>query len=142
MSKLSILEQLKARTQASAQAAIVETPPVGEVAKSSSASACISDTPPPLNEPAPVRGQSMKEQVYAFVAGTKLVGLSDIPVVGASNVEIAAAFPEQNSNTLRYLVWGLRKEGRLVDSGIRRVFGAGKVPQVVWVVAARSTGDE
>ncbi len=73
----------------------------------------------------------LEMQVLAFIKSTKLIGGS-IPLEGATNPEIAMAFPNANSNTLRYTVYSLRKKKLLVDKGLTRHIQKGKSGCVVW----------
>ncbi len=74
----------------------------------------------------------LEQKVLLFVKEPKFLPNSTIPLQGATTVEVAKAFPEVNSNTLRYTVWTLRKKKLLVDKGIKRNMEKGKVGVVVW----------
>lgn len=88
-------------------------------------------TSPPEDLPKSKESPDMEMQVLAFCSSIKLIGGS-IPLEGASNCEIAKAFPNVNSNSLRYAVYNLRKKGLLVDRGDTRSLVKGRVPSVVW----------
>jgi len=79
----------------------------------------------------------LEEQVLEFIKVSKFLGTSTVPLYGASSVEIAKAFPNLNSNTLRYALWNLRKKGLVVDRGNSRNVEKGRVPVVVWEFAGR-----
>ena len=74
----------------------------------------------------------MEQKVFNFIGSTKLIGTNGIPIEGATTVEVAQAFPDLNSSTLRYVIWHLRKKGKLVDNGLRRTLERGRAPVVVW----------
>ena len=73
----------------------------------------------------------LESAVYNFVQATKLVG--EVPIYGATTIETCQAFPNINSNTIRYAVWSLRRKNKLVDSGVRRSLEKGKLNLTVWV---------
>jgi hypothetical protein len=78
----------------------------------------------------------LEQKVLDFIKSTKLVGSLDMPVFGATTVEVQQAFPEINGNTIRYTVWRLRVLQLVTDAGHRRSLEKGKQKLVVWTACA------
>lgn len=85
-----------------------------------------------------VKLSELQEKVFAFVLADKTLADTGIPLPGATTVEIAKAFPDTNSNSLRFAVYRLRKLGLLTDSGNTRALLKGETPCVVWTALGHS----
>ena len=76
----------------------------------------------------------LEQKIIQFVKNPKFLGSSDVPIVGATTVEIVEAFPDIKVSTLRFTVWHLRRKKVLVDAGFKRSLDKGKRGVVVWEV--------
>ena len=88
----------------------------------------------------PVKLPDLEQRVYDFIGASKFIGESNVPIYGATTVEVAAAFPEINTNYLRRVVWNLRQKGLLVDKGVRRNLEKGKCNLAVWFSVGENKG--
>lgn len=74
----------------------------------------------------------LAERLWKLV-NTDKTDLGGIPIVGYSTVELGQVLVNDNFNSVRYAVWKLRNEGKLIDSGIRRApKGGNGTALVVW----------
>lgn len=74
-------------------------------------------------------------KVYEYICNGHLPATNAPRLRGATDEEIAAAFPDVAHNNVRWARWSMTKNGYILDSGIRRAKLKNRGQAKVWVKA-------